>query len=205
MSDVVDISSTPAWAALEAHHRAMGATSLRQLFDEDPGRASRMSAGAAELVLDYSKHLATDETLTLLVELARAAGVAERRDAMFEGRHINTTENRAVLHIALRLPRDATLVVDGQDVVADVHRVLDRMGQLADEIRSGTWRGPPGNASAPWSTSASVARTSAPPWPTKRSSTMPTRTSGAASSRTSTPSTSGTRPMTSTQPPRCSW
>jgi len=144
MSDVVDISSTPAWAALEAHHRAMGATTLRQLFDEDPGRASRMSAGAAELVLDYSKHLATDETLTLLVELARAAGVAERRDAMFEGRHINTTENRAVLHIALRLPRDATLVVDGQDVVADVHRVLDRMGQLADEIRSGTWRGATG-------------------------------------------------------------
>jgi glucose-6-phosphate isomerase len=100
-----------------------------------------MTATAGDLYLDYSKHIATPETIRLLVALAEAAGVRERVDAMFRGEHINTTEDRAVLHVALRMPRDATLVVDGQDVVADVHAVLDRMGAFAEQVRSGAWTG----------------------------------------------------------------
>jgi len=203
MSDVVDISSTPAWAALEAHHRAMGATTLRQPSTRTPGAPAgcRPGGGAGARLLQAPRHR---RDLTLLVELARAAGVAERRDAMFEGRHINTTEDRAVLHIALRLPRDATLSSTAR--TSSPTCTGCSTGWASSQTRSARARGGGHRGTHPrrgqhrhrWLGLG-------PPWPTKRSSTMPTRTSGAASSRTSTPSTSGTRPMTSTQPPRCSW
>ena len=141
MSDVIDITGTDEWTALAAHFEQVKDAHLRELFAGDPGRVDRMTASAADLTLDYSKHRATDETIRLLLAVARRAGVEERRDAMFAGRHINTTEDRAVLHVALRLPADAQLEVDGQDVVADVHRVLDQMGDLSDRVRSGAWTG----------------------------------------------------------------
>jgi glucose-6-phosphate isomerase len=141
----MDLTDTPAWQALDSHHRSVrDRLVLRDLFADDPARADRLTAGAADLVLDYSKHLVTDETVRLLLDVARAAGVEERRDAMFAGAHVNTTEDRAVLHVALRMPPGSTLVVDGQDVPADVHAVLDEMGALSDRIRSGEWRGATG-------------------------------------------------------------
>jgi glucose-6-phosphate isomerase len=136
-----DITATPEWSALTEHHAAIAGTHLRELFDSDPGRAEALTAAGADLVLDYSKHRITRDTLGLLTALARRAGLPERTEAMFSGAHINTSENRAVLHTALRLPRDATLVVDGQDVVADVHETLDRMGSFTDSVRSGEWTG----------------------------------------------------------------
>lgn len=136
-----DITSTPEWAALAAHHREVEPLHLRTLFADDTGRAEELSAAAADLVLDYSKHRITRDTLPLLFALADRAGLAERTAAMFRGDHVNTSEDRAVLHTALRLPRDATLHVDGQDVVADVHAVLDRMGAFSDAVRGGAWRG----------------------------------------------------------------
>jgi glucose-6-phosphate isomerase len=138
------ITESTAWKALQAHFGEVRDVHLRELFDQDAGRATRLTAGAGELVLDYAKHRITDETLSLLFDLARAAGVEARRDAMFSGEHINTTEDRAVLHVALRMPVGESLTVDGQDVVGDVHRVLDRMGDLADRIRNGTWVGATG-------------------------------------------------------------
>jgi len=141
MDDGADISETGEWRALAHHFEGVRDLELRQLFAADPGRAGRMTATAADLALDYSKHRVTEETLRLLMAVARRAGVAERRDAMFSGRHINTTEDRAVLHVALRMPAGSTLEVDGQAVVADVHRVLDQMGELSDRIRSGAWTG----------------------------------------------------------------
>ena len=117
---------------------------LRDLFAADPGRAERLTGEAAGLFLDYSKNRVTDETLRLLVALAEQAGVAERRDAMFAGERINVTEDRSVLHVALRMPRGSSLVVDGVDVVAEVHEVLDRMGAFADAVRSGEWKGATG-------------------------------------------------------------
>ncbi|EID17570.1 glucose-6-phosphate isomerase [Mycolicibacterium phlei] len=139
-----DISTTPAWQALKRHHAEIGSKHLREIFAEDPARGTELAATVGDLYIDYSKHRVTRETLGLLVELARAAGLEERRDAMFSGEHINTSEDRAVLHTALRLPRDASLVVDGQDVVADVHEVLDRMGDFTDRLRSGEWTGATG-------------------------------------------------------------
>jgi glucose-6-phosphate isomerase len=129
---------------LEAQADLLGARHLRQLFADDPGRGTSMVVSAGELYLDYSKHLVTPEALDALMAVARRAGVEERRDAMFAGRHINTTEDRAVLHVALRMPRQAQLVVDGHDVVAEVHEVLDRMGTVATSIRSGAWTGATG-------------------------------------------------------------
>jgi len=137
----VRIDETPEWDALTAHHAAIGERHLRHLFADDPGRGTTMTAQAGDLYLDYSKNRLTPETIGLLVALADRAGLRERIDAMFAGEHINTTEDRAVLHVALRMPRDATLVVDGQDVVADVHAVLDRMGDFTDRVRSGAWTG----------------------------------------------------------------
>ncbi|GDY32857.1 glucose-6-phosphate isomerase [Gandjariella thermophila] len=119
---------------------------LRRLFAEDPERGKRLCAEAAGLYLDYSKNRITDETLRLLVQLARECGVEERRDAMFRGERINTTENRSVLHVALRMPKGSSLVVDGVDVVAQVHEVLDRMADFAGRIRSGEWRGHTGRS-----------------------------------------------------------
>jgi glucose-6-phosphate isomerase len=130
-----------AWQALERHHAEIGGVHMRRLFAEDPERGKRLCAEAAGLHLDYSKNRIIDETLRLLVQLAREAGVEERRDAMFRGERINTTENRSVLHVALRMPRDASLVVDGVDVVAQVHDVRDRMAAFANRIRSGEWTG----------------------------------------------------------------
>lgn len=117
---------------------------LTELFADDPARGTELALTVGDLYIDYSKHRVTRRTLDLLVDLARAAGLEERRDAMFAGEHINTSEDRAVLHTALRLPRDAKLVVDGQDVVADVHDVLDRMGDFTDRLRSGEWTGATG-------------------------------------------------------------
>jgi glucose-6-phosphate isomerase len=135
---------TPAWQSLQAHHADLKDTHLRELFAADPGRVERMTGEAAGLFLDYSKNRATDETLRLLVGLAEQQGVAARRDAMFLGEHVNVTEDRAVLHVALRMPRGRSLVVDGVDVVAEVHEVLDRMAAFATAVRSGEWTGSTG-------------------------------------------------------------
>lgn len=140
----LDITATDAWAALTAHQQKIEPLHLRQIFSDDPDRGRELTARAGDLYLDFSKHRITRETLPLLVDLAVAAGLEGRRDAMFRGDHINISENRAVLHTALRLPSDATLTVDGQDVVADVHEVLDRMGDFADRVRSGEWVGATG-------------------------------------------------------------
>jgi len=140
----MDVTTTPEWKALAAHYEEISGRHLRQLFAEDTDRATRLTADAADLVLDYSKHRITDETLRLLMDVARSAGVEERRDAMFSGAHINTTEDRAVLHVALRVPPGWELVVDGQDVVGDVDAVLAKMGQLSERIRNGSWTGATG-------------------------------------------------------------
>ena len=131
----------PAYRALAAHHEHIAGAHLRDLFASDPERGTRLTAEAAGIHLDYSKNRVSDETLRLLVQLAEQTGVAERRDAMFAGERINVTENRSVLHVALRMPRERSLIVDGRDVVADVHEVLDRMTAFAERIRSGEWRG----------------------------------------------------------------
>jgi glucose-6-phosphate isomerase len=130
-----------AWQALERHYAEISGTHLRDLFAADPGRGERLTAEAVGVYLDYSKNRITDETLALLIELAEESGVAQRRDAMFRGEHINVSENRAVLHTALRLPATATLVVDGQNVVADVHAVLARMRDFSNRVRSGEFKG----------------------------------------------------------------
>jgi glucose-6-phosphate isomerase len=140
----IDPTRTPEWDALTTHFAKVGDLHLRQLFAEDDERAARLSAEAAELVVDYSKNRVTAETLSLLFDLARATGVEAHREAMFAGDHINSTEDRAVLHIALRLPDRAQLTVDGQNVVADVHSVLRKMGHLSDRIRNGQWLGATG-------------------------------------------------------------
>src|SRR5579863_103450 len=140
----MDLTATPEWKALAAHYEEISGLHLRELFAGDPARTQRMTAGAADLVLDYSKQRVTDETLRLLMALARVARVEERRDAMFRGEHINTTEDRAVLHVALRMPPGTVLEVDGQDVTGDVQRVLAKMGELAERIRNGTWTGATG-------------------------------------------------------------
>jgi glucose-6-phosphate isomerase len=139
-----DITATPAWQALSKHYDEIGAIHLTELFAEDPNRGTELVLTVGDLYIDYSKHRVTRRTLELLADLARAAGLEARRDAMFAGEHINTSEDRAVLHTALRLPADATLTVDGQNVVADVHEVLDRMGGFTDRLRSGEWAGATG-------------------------------------------------------------
>jgi glucose-6-phosphate isomerase len=141
MADIPPLRERKAWQALERHYAEIGTRHLRDLFADDPGRGERLTAEAVGIYLDYSKNRVTDETMRLLVELAEESGVAERRDAMFRGEHINVSEDRAVLHVALRMPRTATLVVDGQDVIKDVHKVLDQMRAFADKVRSGEWRG----------------------------------------------------------------
>ncbi len=144
VEQIPDISATSEWDALRKHHAQIGDTHLRQLFDDDPDRGRELTVTVGDLYIDYSKHRITRETVKLLTDLARAAHLEERRDAMFAGEHINTSENRAVLHIALRLPRDAELNVDGKNVVEDVHAVLDRMGEFTDRLRSGEWTGATG-------------------------------------------------------------
>ena len=131
----------PAFAALATHHAKVEGFHLRELFDEDPHRGERLTAEAAGLYLDYSKNRITDETLGLLVQLAEQSELERHRDAMFAGDRINVSENRSVLHVALRMPRGTSLIVDGVDVVAEVHQVLDRMTGFANAIRSGQWKG----------------------------------------------------------------
>lgn len=141
---IPDITATPAWNALVRHHQEVGDKHLREFFAEDPARGRELTLTVGDLYVDYSKHRVTRETLGLLVDLAKAADLEGKRDAMFSGVHINTSEDRAVLHTALRLPKDASLTVDGQDVVADVHEVLDSMGAFTDKLRSGEWTGATG-------------------------------------------------------------
>jgi glucose-6-phosphate isomerase len=135
------LRSLPAWKALQKHHERIKDLHLRQLFAEDPQRGERLAVEAAGLYLDYSKNRITDETLRLLIELAREAGLQERREAMFRGDKINISENRAVLHVALRAPSGASIIHDGRNVVPEVHAVLDRMAQFAQGVRSGAWKG----------------------------------------------------------------
>jgi glucose-6-phosphate isomerase len=135
------LTATPAWQALTTHHGQIKDAHLRTLFADDPGRAERFSVEGAGLFLDYSKNRITDETLRLLLQLAEERGVAKRRDAMFAGDKINTTEQRAVLHVALRAPRGTVIKVDGADVVPDVHKVLDAMADFATRLRSGAFIG----------------------------------------------------------------
>jgi glucose-6-phosphate isomerase len=130
------------WQALEQHHAAIGERHLRDLFADDPDRGERLSAQAAGIYLDYSKNRVTDETMRLLLELARESELEQHRDRMFRGERINVSEGRSVLHVALRMPKGSSLVVDdGVDVVAQVHSVLERMGDFAERVRSGRWRG----------------------------------------------------------------
>jgi glucose-6-phosphate isomerase len=137
----MDITATDEWAALVDHHREISPRTLRELFAEDPERAHRLAGTAGDLYVDWSKHRVTDETVRLLVALAERAGVPARIEAMFRGDHINVTEDRAVLHVALRAPESVPLTVDGQDVTADVHAVLAKMRGFADRVRSGEWKG----------------------------------------------------------------
>ena len=137
----IPLRERPSWKALEQHHSEIGGRHLRELFAAEPGRGERLSAEAAGLYLDYSKNRVTDETLRLLIDLAHESGLEERRDKMFAGEPINVSENRSVLHVALRMPKGSALVVDGTDVVAQVHEVLDRMAGFAQRVRSGQWQG----------------------------------------------------------------
>jgi glucose-6-phosphate isomerase len=138
------LTGTAAWRSLVSHVEQMRVAHLRDLFAADPERGQRLTGEGAGLFLDYSKHRVTDETLDLLAALAEARGLRSRVEAMFTGERINITEDRAVLHTALRLPRGRSLVVDGRDVVKDVHEVLDRMSAFADRVRSGEWKGATG-------------------------------------------------------------
>ena len=135
------LNRRPAWKALGLHARKIRPVHLRQLFAKDPKRGERMTARAAGLFLDYSKNRVTDQTLELLVRLAKESGLPRRIEAMFSGQKINLTENRAVLHVALRAPKDATILVDGKNVVLEIHAVLDSMAAFAIRLRSGEWKG----------------------------------------------------------------
>jgi len=141
MPSVRTLRDRPAWRALEKHHEELRDTHLRELFAADETRGERLVAEGAGLYLDYSKNRITDDTLGLLAALAEQSGLADRIEAMFTGERINVSENRSVLHVALRMPRSASLIVDGVDVVKEVHEVLDRMAAFSDRVRSGEWRG----------------------------------------------------------------
>src|SRR5262249_31374139 len=133
--------SRPAWKALAEHHKGIRGLHLRTLFADDAKRGERLAAEGAGIYLDYSKNRVTDETIALLLRLAEASGLRERIDAMFGGPKRNVTETRAVLPVALRAPRSASIVVDGKDVVPDVHAVLDAMADFSNRVRSGVWKG----------------------------------------------------------------
>ncbi len=135
------LTQRPEWKALESHFDAHSATTLRELFAADPARGETLSAEGADLFFDFSKNRLTSETIEMLIELADACGLRERTERMFSGVKINTTEDRAVLHTALRAPREAVIEVDGVNVVPHVHEVLDRMAAFSNRIRSGEWNG----------------------------------------------------------------
>ncbi len=145
-STVAPLKKRPAWKALAAHQKVLRKSHLRDLFAGDPQRGERLTAEAVGLYLDYSKNRITDETLTLLLQLADQSGLRARIDAMFRGDKINVSEKRAVLHVALRAPRTASIVVDGENVVPQVHAVLDKMADFANRVRSGAWKGHTGKA-----------------------------------------------------------
>jgi glucose-6-phosphate isomerase len=138
---VPPLAQRSAWAALQLHQKEVAPIHLRKLFADDPKRGERLTLQAAGIYLDYSKNRITDETMTLLVQLAEQSGLRERIDAMFGGEHINVSENRAVLHVALRAPRGTSMLVDGENVVPQVHAVLDKMSDFANRLRSGVWKG----------------------------------------------------------------
>ena len=140
-AQIAPLTERKAWKALEAHHKNVRDLHLRKLFADDPKRGERMTAEAVGLLLDYSKNRITDETLKLLLQLAEESGLRARIDAMFRGEKINVTENRAVLHVALRAPKGASIVVDGENVVPEVHAVLDKMADFSNRVRSGAWKG----------------------------------------------------------------
>jgi len=135
------LTKRKAWASLKAHHKKIRATDLKKLFAEDAKRGVRFTVEDVGIYLDYSKNLVTEKTIQLLLELARESGVVERREAMFRGEKINITENRAVLHVALRAPKDASILVDGKNVVPEVHAVLDKMADFSNRVRGGVWKG----------------------------------------------------------------
>ena len=141
----IDATQTPEWKALQEHFDALQAegVNLKDLFANDPNRVGKLSFDTSDLHFDLSKNLVTDETIELLVKLAKACGVEERRDAMYSGEHINTTEDRAVFHTGLRRPKSdiGKYIVDDKDAVADVHEVLDKMYDFANRVRSGEWKG----------------------------------------------------------------
>src|ERR1700720_1868919 len=139
MNPTIKLTQPQAWNALAAHHQSVRELHLRQLFADDPKRGERMTVEAVGVYLDYSKNRITDETLRLLLRLAHESGLRERIDAMFRGEKINVSENRAVLHVALRAPRGATILHDGENVVPEVHAVLDKMSDFTDRLRSGSW------------------------------------------------------------------
>jgi glucose-6-phosphate isomerase len=139
--DVEPLPNRKAWKALEAHYKTVGRAHLRELFAKDPTRGERLVAEAVGIRLDYSKNRITDETLDLLIQLAEESGLRARIDAMFRGEKINTTENRAVLHVALRAPKGASIIVDGENVVPRVHEVLDKMSNFCNRVRNGEWKG----------------------------------------------------------------
>jgi len=141
ITDVPPLKQRPAWTELVAHHEQLAPAHLRDLFAADAGRGERLTAEGAGLFLDYSKNRVTDETMKLLVALAQQSELERHRDAMFAGERINVSENRSVLHVALRMPKSSSLIVEGTDVVVEVHEVLDRMRTFADRIRSGEWKG----------------------------------------------------------------
>jgi glucose-6-phosphate isomerase len=141
MASTEPLTKRPAWKALEAHHQKVRGLHLRKLFADDPKRGERMTVETVGIYLDYSKNCITDETLTLLLLLAEQSGLRARIDAMFRGDKINVTENRAVLHVALRAPRGASIVVDGKNVVPEAHAVLDKMADFVNRVRSGAWKG----------------------------------------------------------------
>src|SRR6266540_7277072 len=143
------LTARPAWKALEAHHDKVRELHLRKLFADDPERGERMTAEAVGIHLDYSKNRITGETMTLLLRLAEESGLRERIDAMFRGEKINITEKRAVLHVALRAPKGASIVVDGLNVVPQVHAVLDKMADFSNRVRSGAWMGHTGRRIRP--------------------------------------------------------
>jgi glucose-6-phosphate isomerase len=145
-TESVPLRDRAAWRALEGHFTQIGGTHLRDLFAADPQRGERLAAEAGGLHMDYSKNRVDDETLRLLVELAKESGLGQRTEAMFGGERINVTEDRPVLHVALRAPRSESILVDGRDVVSDVHEVLDRMSAFAEGVRSGEWTGHTGRA-----------------------------------------------------------
>src|SRR5213080_4006853 len=139
--NITPLTQRPAWKALEEHHQKIQTLHLRTLFAEDPSRGERFATEAVGIYFDYSKNRITEETMRLLRQLAESSGLQERIEAMFRGEKINVTENRAVLHVALRAPKDESIVVDGENVVPEVHAVLGKMADFSNRVRSGAWKG----------------------------------------------------------------